>query len=219
MKITDFTRNLLVVNGMAFFKQLQEQCACYISLNKEVIVFYGKMEDQRKAMATVKEFIDTHGEVKEEVKCTSLFFNFLQNDKAKEMITISRSTHIQWTSNRSQFTIMISGLQENVNKTVEMMKKKEEEMKKSCLVFEMNTVQLNDLLSNNAAFLKQVREQYPLLSDIDRAEKKLILYVIEKDKKEEVQQTSDPERQMTLLAEINALNKVRTAINNELGRV
>ena len=40
-----------------------------------------------------------------------------------------------------------------------------------------------------------------------------------KDKMEEVQQTSDPERQMALLAEITALNKVRTAINNELGRV
>jgi hypothetical protein len=36
---------------------------------------------------------------------------------------------------------------------------------------------------------------------------------------EEVQQTSDPEKQMALLAEITALNKVRTAINNELGRV
>ena len=40
-----------------------------------------------------------------------------------------------------------------------------------------------------------------------------------KEKMEEVQQTSDPERQMALLAEITALNKVRTAINNELGRV
>ena len=40
-----------------------------------------------------------------------------------------------------------------------------------------------------------------------------------KEKTEEFQQTQDPERQMTLLAEITALNKVRTAINNELGRV
>jgi DNA primase len=40
-----------------------------------------------------------------------------------------------------------------------------------------------------------------------------------KDKMEEVQRTQDPERQMALLAEITALNKVRTAINNELGRV
>ena len=40
-----------------------------------------------------------------------------------------------------------------------------------------------------------------------------------KEKMEEVQQTQDPERQMVLLAEITALNKVRTAINNELGRV
>jgi hypothetical protein len=40
-----------------------------------------------------------------------------------------------------------------------------------------------------------------------------------KEKMEEVQQTSDPEKQMALLAEITALNKVRTAINNELGRV
>ena len=40
-----------------------------------------------------------------------------------------------------------------------------------------------------------------------------------KEKMEEVQQTTDPERQMTLLAEITVLNKVRTAINNELGRV
>ena len=40
-----------------------------------------------------------------------------------------------------------------------------------------------------------------------------------KEKMEEVQRTQDPERQMTLLAEITALNKVRTAINNELGRV
>ena len=40
-----------------------------------------------------------------------------------------------------------------------------------------------------------------------------------KDKMEEVQQTQNPERLMALLAEIDALNKVRTAINNELGRV
>ena len=40
-----------------------------------------------------------------------------------------------------------------------------------------------------------------------------------KDKTEEFQQTQDPEKQMALLAEITALNKVRTAINNELGRV
>ena len=40
-----------------------------------------------------------------------------------------------------------------------------------------------------------------------------------KDKMEEVQRTQDPERQMALLAEITTLNKVRTAINNELGRV
>ena len=40
-----------------------------------------------------------------------------------------------------------------------------------------------------------------------------------KEKMDEVQSTQDPERMMTLLAEINALNKVRTAINNELGRV
>jgi DNA primase len=40
-----------------------------------------------------------------------------------------------------------------------------------------------------------------------------------KEKMDEVQRTQDPERMMTLLAEINALNKVRTAINNELGRV
>ena len=40
-----------------------------------------------------------------------------------------------------------------------------------------------------------------------------------KEKTEEFQQTQDPERQMALLAEITALNKVRTAINNELGRV
>ena len=40
-----------------------------------------------------------------------------------------------------------------------------------------------------------------------------------KAKKEELQQTQDPEKQMVLLAEITALNKVRTAINNELGRV
>ena len=40
-----------------------------------------------------------------------------------------------------------------------------------------------------------------------------------KDKTDEFQKTSDPERQMELLAEITALNKVRTAINNELGRV
>jgi DNA primase len=40
-----------------------------------------------------------------------------------------------------------------------------------------------------------------------------------KEKMDEVQSTRDPERMMTLLAEINALNKVRTAINNELGRV
>jgi DNA primase len=40
-----------------------------------------------------------------------------------------------------------------------------------------------------------------------------------KEKMDEVQRTRDPERMMTLLAEINALNKVRTAINNELGRV
>ncbi len=40
-----------------------------------------------------------------------------------------------------------------------------------------------------------------------------------KEKMEEVQRTQDPERQMVLLAEITALNKVRTAINNELGRV
>ena len=40
-----------------------------------------------------------------------------------------------------------------------------------------------------------------------------------KEKMEEVQRTQDPERQMALLAEITALNKVRTTINNELGRV
>ena len=40
-----------------------------------------------------------------------------------------------------------------------------------------------------------------------------------KEKMEEVQKTQDPERQMALLAEITTLNKVRTAINNELGRV
>ena len=40
-----------------------------------------------------------------------------------------------------------------------------------------------------------------------------------KEKMDEVQSTQDPERMMTLLAEINALNKVCTAINNELGRV
>ena len=40
-----------------------------------------------------------------------------------------------------------------------------------------------------------------------------------KEKMEEVQRTQDPERQMALLAEITTLNKVRTAINNELGRV
>ena len=40
-----------------------------------------------------------------------------------------------------------------------------------------------------------------------------------REKMEEVQRTQDPERQMALLAEITALNKVRTAINNELGRV
>jgi DNA primase len=40
-----------------------------------------------------------------------------------------------------------------------------------------------------------------------------------KEKMDEVQSTQDPERMMTLLAEITALNKVRTAINNELGRV
>ena len=40
-----------------------------------------------------------------------------------------------------------------------------------------------------------------------------------KTKTEEFQQTQDPEKQMALLAEISALNKVRTAINNELGRV
>ena len=40
-----------------------------------------------------------------------------------------------------------------------------------------------------------------------------------KEKMEEVQRTQDPERQMELLTEITALNKVRTAINNELGRV
>ena len=39
------------------------------------------------------------------------------------------------------------------------------------------------------------------------------------DKTQEFQQTQDQERQMQLLAEITALNKVRTAINNELGRV
>ena len=40
-----------------------------------------------------------------------------------------------------------------------------------------------------------------------------------KEKMEEVQRTQDPERQMALLTEITTLNKVRTAINNELGRV
>ena len=40
-----------------------------------------------------------------------------------------------------------------------------------------------------------------------------------KEKMEEVQKTHDPERQMALLTEITTLNKVRTAINNELGRV
>ncbi|MBR5103582.1 MAG: DNA primase [Bacteroidales bacterium] len=40
-----------------------------------------------------------------------------------------------------------------------------------------------------------------------------------KTRTEEFQQTQDPEKQMALLAEISALNKVRTAINNELGRV
>ena len=39
------------------------------------------------------------------------------------------------------------------------------------------------------------------------------------EKTAEFQQTQDQERQMQLLAEINALNKVRTTINNELGRV
>ena len=39
------------------------------------------------------------------------------------------------------------------------------------------------------------------------------------DKTREFQQTQDQERHMQLLAEITALNKVRTAINNELGRV
>ena len=39
------------------------------------------------------------------------------------------------------------------------------------------------------------------------------------EKKDECQRTEDPEKQMMLLAEITALNKVRTAINNELGRV
>ena len=173
---------------MANFKQLQEQCACYIVINKEMITFYGKTEDQRKAMVVVKEFIDSHGEVKEEVKCTSLFFTFLQNDKSKEMIAISRVTHIQWTFNRSQLSITLSGLQENVTQTVEMMKKKEEEMKGDCLVFDINNVQLNAILSNNGAFLKQLREQFPVLVDLNREEKKCTVLVMNKEKKEEVNQ-------------------------------
>ena len=51
MSVTPFIRSLFLENSMKLFKQVQEECSCYLGMNSDFsgILLYGLMEDQKKA--------------------------------------------------------------------------------------------------------------------------------------------------------------------------
>lgn len=188
MSVSTFVRSLFLAESMKAFKEVQEKCECYLGLNSDftAINFYGKMEDQRKSMVIVKEFIDTHKEVSEERVCSFLFYNVLLNNKAKELTAIRQAAHVQLNGVKEKNTITVLGLEENVKKALELLDEKEKAMKEDMLEFTLNAAQLTECLSKNNAFMKELREKNSLFSDINREEKKWMIVVLEKEKKEEV---------------------------------
>ena len=51
VSVTPFIRSLFLENSMKLFKQVQEECSCYLGMNSDFsgILLYGLMEDQKKA--------------------------------------------------------------------------------------------------------------------------------------------------------------------------
>lgn len=179
---------MFLADSMKYFKEVQEKCDCYLGLNKDfsAILFYGVMEDQRKAMVLVKEFIDTHKEVTEEKTCSFLFYNYLFANKAEQLSAVRKAAQVKLNGVKEKNVITAAGLEENVKKAMELLKEKEEMMKEEVLEIDLNAAQLNELLTKNNAFVKELREKYSLLSDFSRENKKWMLVVLEKEKKEEV---------------------------------
>ena len=187
MSVTPFARSLFLADNMKLFKEVQEKCDCYLGLNKDfsAILFYGVMEDQRKAMVVLKEFVDTHKEVTEERICSFLFYNYLFRNKAEELAAVRKAAQVKLNGVKEKNVITVAGLEENVKKAMELLKEKEEKMKEEMIEVDLNSAQLNELLTKNNAFLKELREKYSLLSDISRENKKWML-VVSEEKKEEV---------------------------------
>ena len=183
MSVSTFVRSLFLADGMKLFKEVQEKCECYLGLNSDfsAILFYGKMEDQRKSMVVVKEFVDTHKEVSEERACSYLFYNLLLNNKAKELAAVRQAAHVQLNGVKEKNTLTITGLEENVKKALEVLEEKEKAMKEDMLEFALNAAQLNECMTKNNAFVKELREKNALLSDISRDEKKWMIVVLEKE--------------------------------------
>lgn len=189
MSITPFARSLFLSNSMKVFKEVQETCACYLGMNKEFtsLVLYGTMEDQRQAVKIVNEYLATHTEVKEEVSCSFLFYNFLLNNKAKELAAIRQTSHAQLNGVKEKSVVTVSGLQEAVTQAVELLNQKKKEVEESTLTFDLNGAQLNELLNKSNPFMKELREKFSVFTDIIRADKKLMILPLEKDQKEAIE--------------------------------
>ena len=179
---------MFLANNMKAFKEVQEQCGCYLGMNTNftAIVLYGTMEDQRKALTIVKEYLATHSEVKEERNCSPLFYNYLFNNKAKELAAVRQEAHVQLNGVKEKHVITVAGLQENVKQAMELLTKKQEAMEEAMLVFDLNPAQLNELLSKDNPFIKELREKFQLMTEFNREEKKLLVLVLVKEQREEI---------------------------------
>ncbi|MBQ9790635.1 MAG: hypothetical protein IJW24_03470, partial [Clostridia bacterium] len=180
---------MFLANSMKAFKEVQEQCGCYLGMNADftAILFFGTMEDQRKGLTIVKEYLATHSEVKEERVCSPLFYNYLFNNKAKELAAVRQEAHVQLSGMKEKHTLTVAGLQENVKQAMELLTEKQTAMEEAMLVFELNAAQLNELMTKGNPFMKELREKFQVMTEFNREEKKLMMVVLAKEQREEVQ--------------------------------